>query len=283
MPAFQIRHATTYTYSSPVTLSPHQLYLRPRGDHALKVNAASLSLSPPAEVVWRDDMYGNSVAIARFAGEATRLDIVSDLSVETFPRSEQQRRTLIAEGAMDYAPLERRVLAPFIDQPSEITEPVAGWLRRGSNVSKGQYERLLECAARIRYEFDYRLRFEPGLQTPQETLRLHSGTCRDFAELLIAAARAMGCAARFVTGYVFTPNAAPGAGSPHAWAEVYLPALGWIEVDATNGLVDHGDLVPVASAASGAELTPISGAFTGTGATSALFVGVDVVKLPQVC
>jgi transglutaminase-like putative cysteine protease len=73
--------------------------------------------------------------------------------------------------------------------------------------------------------------------------------------------------------YVFTPNAAPGASSPHAWAEVYIPAVGWIELDATNGLVDDGDLIPIASAATGAELTPISGAFTGYGATSSLSVG----------
>ena len=96
--------------------------------------------------------------------------------------------------------------------------------------------------------------------------------------VMIAAARSLGCAARFVTGYVFTPNAAPGSSSPHAWAEIYLPALGWVELDATNGLVDDGDLIPVASAATGAELTPISGAFTGYGATSAMTVAVDVIK-----
>ena len=91
MPAFQLRHATTYAFSSPVTLQPHQLYVRPRGDHKMKVLASTLTLSPPAEVVWRSDLYGNSVAIAHFAGETTRLDIISELSVETFPRSESQR------------------------------------------------------------------------------------------------------------------------------------------------------------------------------------------------
>ncbi len=280
MPAFQLRHATTYAFSSPVTLQPHQLYVRPRGDHKMKVLASTLTLSPPAEVVWRSDLYGNSVAIAHFAGETTRLDIISELSVETFPRSESQRRLLLETGTTEYSPIERRLLAPYINQPWETGHAAAEWIRSGATkVKKRQYERLLECAARIRYEFDYRIRYEPGLQTPAETLRLHSGTCRDFAELMIAAARSLDCAARFVTGYVFTPNAAPGASSPHAWAEVYIPAVGWIELDATNGLVDDGDLIPIASAATGAELTPISGAFTGYGATSSLSVGVDVRKL----
>ena len=280
MPAFQLRHATTYAFSSPVTLQPHQLYVRPRGDHKMKVQASTLTLSPPAEVVWRSDLYGNSVAISHLAVETTRLDIITELSVETFPRSESQRRLLLETGTTEYSPIERRLLAPYINQPWETGHAAAEWIRSGATkVKKRQYERLLECAARIRYEFDYRIRYEPGLQTPAETLRLHSGTCRDFAELMIAAARSLDCAARFVTGYVFTPNAAPGASSPHAWAEVYIPAVGWIELDATNGLVDDGDLIPIASAATGAELTPISGAFTGYGATSSLSVGVDVRKL----
>jgi transglutaminase-like putative cysteine protease len=231
MPAFRIRHATIYAYSSPVSLSPHELYLRPRGDHRLKVQGAALTLSPPAEVVWRNDLYGNSVAIARFAGETTQLDIVSELEVETFPRSEQQRRMLLEAGTTVYSDLERRMLAPFMDQPEDMAEAASAWVKSGTQVRKGQYERLLECAARIRYEFDYRIRYEPGLQSPAETLRLHSGTCRDFAELMIAAARSLGCAARFVTGYVFTPNAMLGAASPHAWAEVcqHSAGLSWTQ------------------------------------------------------
>lgn len=279
MPAFQIRHETVYDYSAPVGLAPHQLYLRPRGDHRLKLSASSLTLSPPAEVVWRNDMYGNSVASARFSGETSRLQVFSELEVETFPRSEQQRRLLLEMGVAHYSPLEGQILSPFIEMPPVTFDAVSAWMRAGPQAPKGTYDRLLECAARIRHEFDYRMRFEPGLQSPAETLSLYSGTCRDFAELMIAAARSIGCAARFVTGYVFTPNAAPGSSSPHAWAEVYLPALGWIELDVTNGLVDDGDLISVASAASGTELTPISGAYSGFGATSTMKVAVDVVKL----
>ena len=79
---------------------------------------------------------------------------------------------------------------------------------------------------------------------------------------MMAAARSLDCAARFVTGYVFTPNAAPGSSSPHAWAEIYLPALGWVELDATNGLVDDGDLIPSRlRSQTERELTPISGAY----------------------
>lgn len=279
MPAFNIRHASTYAYSAPVTLLPHNLYLRPRADHHLKLNNSTLTMSPPAEIVWRNDAYGNSLAVAYFNGAATQLDIVSELSVETFPRSEQQRRLLLETGSSEYSSTEARVLDPYIDQDSATYDSVTRWVEAASTgVQKSRYERLLECAARIRYEFDYRVRYEPGLQTPIETLQLYSGTCRDFAELMIAAARSLGCAARFVTGYVFTPNAAPGSSSPHAWAETYVPGVGWIELDATNGLIDDGDLIPVAVAANGVELTPILGAYEGA-ATSTMTVAVDVVKV----
>jgi transglutaminase-like putative cysteine protease len=283
MPAFRLRHASTYTYASPVQLAPHSLYLRPRSDHRLKLNSATLTLSPLAEVVWRNDLYGNSVAIAAFQGATQMLEIISELEVETFPRSEEQRRMLLSIGRADYSRTEARVLDPFMNVDNETAEFVTQWVSRASTgVEKTQYERLLECAARIRYEFDYRPRYEPGLQSPRETLGLFSGTCRDFAELMIAAARTLGCAARFVTGYVFTPNAAPGSSSPHAWAEVYLPAIGWTEIDATNGLVDDGDLIPVASAVSGHNLSPITGAYTGA-ADASMTVAVDVVRLQGPC
>ncbi|MBI1361813.1 MAG: hypothetical protein GC155_16175 [Alphaproteobacteria bacterium] len=279
MSLFQIRHATTYTFSAPASLGPHTLYLRPRADHRMKLNASRLSLSPPADVVWRNDLYGNSVAIARFEGQTQKLEIISELDVETFPRSESQRRRLLEIGEMFYSPHELHVLFPFTDIDPETRAAVLGWIGRSDGpADKSPYERLLECAARIRHEFDYRPRYEPGVQTPQETLRLHSGTCRDFAELMIACARSLGFAGRFVTGYVFTPNAAPGSSSPHAWAETYIPAVGWIELDATNGLVDDGDLIPIASASQGTDLTPISGTFEGMGVASSMHIEVDVWK-----
>lgn len=274
MPRFAVRHATTYAFSGLVRLGRHQLYLRPRGDHALRVDSAVLTLSPPGEVIWRNDPYGNSVALVEFAQQVDRLEIVSELFVETFPRSEGQRRVLLAQAA-GYTEVERRALHPFMGLNDTDAAAIKPWLSKTAQKNKPAYDKVLECAARIRAEFDYRLRYEPGVQTASQTLSSYSGTCRDFAEFMIAAARSLGFAARFVTGYVHVPNAAPGSCSPHAWAECYLPGTGWIEIDATNGLVEHGDLIPIAVAATGIELPPVSGEFNGS-ATSSLFVSVDV-------
>jgi transglutaminase-like putative cysteine protease len=278
MPRFSIRHTTTYAFSSEVSLGPHVLYLRPRADHALRLESATLAVSPAATVVWRNDAYGNSVAVATFAEMTRRLEITSELIVEKFPRSEGQRQYLLALPQASYTDAERRALQPFLGVEPADRRSIDGWMKKTATKSKPTYAKVLECAARIHSEFDYRPRFEPGVQSARETLAEFSGTCRDFAELMIAAARGMGCAARFVTGYVFVPNAAGAPCSPHAWAECYLPGAGWIEIDATNGLVEPGDLIPVAVAATGAELTPVAGTFTGIGGAD-LFVGVDVIKL----
>ena len=279
MPAFAVRHASVYTYSAPVRLGVHRLYLRPRADHKLKLNVASLSLSPMADVVWRNDPYGNSLAVARFNEATDRLEIVSELEVETFPRSEAQRRLLLSEDAEPPSEADRSALAPYLAISETDRAAVSSWIAEASaDRTKSVYERLLECAARIRFGFDYRLRFEPGLQSAQDTLMCRSGTCRDFAVLMMAAARALGSPARFVTGYVHSPSAAPGSLSPHAWAETYLPGAGWIELDATNGLIDDGELIPVATALSGAELTPVLGSYSGE-AEAQLYVNVAVVRL----
>lgn len=280
MAAFSVRHHTTYVFSDLVQLGAHRLFLRPRADHSLRLDAASLTITPEAELTWRSDAYGNSMTLATFRAETNRLDIVSDLKLETFPRSESQRRQLQIQADANFSLAEQRALSPYLVQQAEDEASVATWLAKTiSRSNKATYEKLLECAARIRHEFDYRPRFEPGVQSANETLAMHSGTCRDFAELMAACARAMGSPARFVSGYVHVPNAAPGSASPHAWTECYLPGLGWIEIDATNGLIDHGDLIPVAVACSGAELTPVAGTFAGpSGVTSELWVGVEVAK-----
>ena len=95
----------------------------------------------------------------------------------------------------------------------------------------------------------YSMRFELGTQPPAVTLETGTGTCRDYALLMMEGARALGLAARFVTGYLYDPaldgdDASPAY--PHAWAEVYLPGAGWVEFDPTNGIVGTERLVRVA-------------------------------------
>jgi transglutaminase-like putative cysteine protease len=130
----------------------------------------------------------------------------------------------------------------------------------------------------IRDGFVYQQRHVGPPQEPAETVRIGSGTCRDFAWLMVEALRRLGFAARFVTGYLFSPADLQmrGAGATHAWCEVFLPDLGWIEFDPTNGLAESSDLIPIAMARTPDEAAPISGSVIGGGPFSNLEVYVDV-------
>ena len=142
---------------------------------------------------------------------------------------------------------------------------------------------LLRLNSHIHGNFTYWARYEPGTQPPEFTVRQGSGTCRDFAWLMVEALRRLGYAARFVTGYLYSPHAHTGghdpmrgAGATHAWCEVFLPALGWREFDPTNAICESPDLIPVAVARTPAEAAPIMGAILGDGGQASLSVHVDV-------
>ena len=97
----------------------------------------------------------------------------------------------------------------------------------------------------IREQLAYRTRYEEGTQHPLDTLQAKSGTCRDYALLMIEALRRLGIAARFVSGYLFDgDDAHAGGGATHAWVQVYIPDAGWIEFDPTNGIEGTRDLDP---------------------------------------
>jgi transglutaminase-like putative cysteine protease len=141
-------------------------------------------------------------------------------------------------------------------------------------------ELLAAMNAAVKRDFAYAARDSEGTQSPLETLERRAGSCRDFALLLIEAVRCLGFGARFVTGYLYDPildggngDSIQGAGATHAWAEIYLPAAGWVEYDPTNGLIAGENLIRVAVTRDPAQAVPVEGSFIGE---AAAFVGMDV-------
>ena len=277
-----IRHETLYTYERPVTFAAHRLLLRPRDSHAIRVVDAVLTVSPGGETRWQYDALGNSVCMFTPRGASAALSIASDLVIERFPAqlsdpevADPQTMTPIV-----YAGADRATLAPFIEPATEDEDGVLlKWLREQvESPHEPALEFLLRLNRTIHDSFDYQGRDLGAAQDPAHTVRLGGGTCRDFAWLMVEALRRLGYAARFVTGYLYSPREAAmrGAGATHAWCEVFLPELGWTEFDPTNALAESPDLIPVAVARTPAEGTPISGAIYGDGGQTNLAVHVDV-------
>jgi transglutaminase-like putative cysteine protease len=171
------------------------------------------------------------------------------------------------------------VLAPYIAPATAGADDLMAWLRRQIGpVGEPAMDFLLRLTWVIRQGFVYQARDAEGVQAPEETLRLGSGSCRDLAWLMVEALRHLGYAARFVTGYLYSPghSGVRGAGATHAWVQVFLPDLGWLEFDPTNGVAESSDLIPVAVARTPAEAAPISGIVRGAPGSSRLTVAVDV-------
>jgi transglutaminase-like putative cysteine protease len=181
-----------------------------------------------------------------------------------------------------YTPEDRVVLAPYMDvamrkSGDTLDQWLANMWRLDEQVQT--YALLQRMSAQIRNGLSYRRREEPGVQTAAETLSFGTGSCRDFANLFVEAARRLGLAARFVSGYHHAPPSAVDFGATHAWAEVYLPGAGWKGFDPTLDEIAGTNHIAVAVARLPESVPPIAGSFFGIAAAS-LDVGVWVNELP---
>ncbi len=269
---FDITHTTHYRYAQPVQLGEHQLLFRPRGSHDLRVLASDLQVFPPAQDIRLIlDVYSNSVAIVQPQSEANELRFVATFTVEhTGTRALDLPLDARAKThPFHYTEEERIALYPYL-QPF-YTDPggrLAQWASQftAGPGQKGSRDLLVEMNSFIRGSMAYEVREQEGVQTPFETLDRQCGTCRDFATLMIEAARSLGYAARFVSGYVHTPwldNDDPSAGATHAWLQAYLPGAGWIPFDPTNNLVGGSSLIRVGVGRHASSAMPVSGSWVG--------------------
>ena len=280
MQRYKILHRTYYNFSAEVELGPHRLLLRPRESHELRVESSLLQITPQATLRWYRDVEDNSVAIASFGTLAKQLAIISEVIIQQY--NENPLNFLTADYAtnfpFEYRNEEKPLLQPYI-QPEGGNLPVE-WLSNiwRPNQPVQTYALLQRINSHIHNSLTYRLREEPGVQPPEVTLQIGTGSCRDFATLFIAAARALGLAARFVSGYLHAQPSEFNFGSTHAWAEVYLPGAGWKGFDPTTGAIAGSDHIAVAVAISPEKVPPVSGSFIGPPGTS-LDVGVWVTKL----
>lgn len=283
MARITIVHTTRYRYRNPVGLGRHRMMLRPDDSHDLRLHDATLMIDPPAASVrWSHDVFNNSICLVEWP-ESLRtehLTVVSTLDLTHYPDGPELPRFRLDPAAetLPFAYSEREApdLASLVrPQSPDPDGRVAAWARYFGPKGAGTLQMLADMTHAIKADFRYQERHEEGTQTAAETLALSSGTCRDFAVLMMEAIRHLGIAARFVTGYLYddTAETMQGGGSTHAWCSVYLPGAGWVEYDPTNGLVAGTNLVRVGVTRTAEQASPISGGYLGD-ASDAL--GLDV-------
>jgi transglutaminase-like putative cysteine protease len=271
----RVSHRTEYRYRHPVVLGEHRLMCRPRDSHDLRLLDTGLIISPqPSELRWMHDVFGNSIAIAAFSEPAEDLVFESTFRAEHFPLSE---RTLIVDDyaaalPLSYSASETVDLAS--SQARHYPDPehkLDAWVKALLDGTPGlaTLDVLMAMIRAIKSDFAYQRREEVGVQSPVETLALGSGSCRDFAVFMMDAVRCCGIAAQFVSGYLYDEalidagGGLVGGGATHAWIQVYLPGVGWVEFDPTNALVGGRNLIRIAVAREAAQAAPLVGSFTG--------------------
>jgi transglutaminase-like putative cysteine protease len=284
MRRFNINHQTNYDFSGFVELQPHTLRLRPREGHELRLESSLLTISPVPLLRWHRDVEGNSCAIAVFSEMANRLSIKSEVVIQQY--DEAPMDFLIDKYAINY-PFQYQYedqisLSPYMNRmPRNEDNALGDWLQNLQFWNEGiQTTALLtRLNFSIHQGFRYERREEEGVQTAKQTLLLGSGSCRDFANLFIQAARKLGMAARFVSGYLNSDGNTIHSGATHAWAEVFLPGAGWKGFDPTAGLIVGPDHIAVAVAREPYLVPPVSGSFIGPlGATMSVAVEVSELR-----
>ena len=262
----EISHLTRYEYDREVQLLPHLLYMRPRENPLLQVNRFAFSFEPNAKVAWMRDDFDNLPASAQFSANAATLIIRSECTVTTTdtPPFDFLVRDYAMTFPFAYEPLHRFNLSIYLTPPEiAAQDALKRWLQGCfTERPKETVAWLFRLNQIISRNLTYRRRDEPGIQTALSTITLGTGSCRDFAVVLVECARTLGMAARFVSGYMFDPAVdGSAAGSMHAWAELFLPGAGWIGLDPTHGIFCQNAYVPVAHAVVAESVNPIQGAF----------------------
>lgn len=271
MSSLQIRHTTTYRFHRRVTFGPHRLMLRPRESRDLRVMSNTVRLTPQATVSWAHDVSGNAVATATFhvGGTLLVVESVTDLQLDAvawpvfdiagsavsfpFRYSDDEWTDLGALGTPQYP-----------DPTGRLRAWAQGFVRSSPTDTLSL---LQDLSAGVSQAINYQSRDEEGTQTPIQTLQRGWGSCRDFAVLFVEATRSLGFGARIVSGYLHNPDqtlqGVAGAGSTHAWGEVFVPGAGWIPFDPTNRSMGGSNLIPVAVVRDIRQAIPVAGTFIG--------------------
>lgn len=288
---YRITHTTTYQYSQPASLSQNELFLTPRSTSRQQALQSQLQFDPQPQYLHRRiDYFGNIAHVFMVQQPHSRLSLTATSVVRTARAADPQpeatasweevgQRLRTHAAADDLDAYQFVFASPLIALTAEIREYGQRSFPPGTPVLAGG----IDLIQRIFTEFAYD-KTASTVDTPlTEVLANRRGVCQDFAHLAIACLRSLGLAARYVSGYLETlpPPGKPklvGADASHAWISLYVPDLGWVDLDPTNNLLPGESHITLAWGRDYSDVAPVKGVVMG-GGSHALDVQVEVKKI----
>ncbi|MDO9198683.1 DUF2126 domain-containing protein [Rhodoferax sp.] len=267
-----LNHVTHYKYDRLVNLGPQVIRLRPAPHCRSKIVSYSLKVEPSDHYInWQQDPFANYQGRLVFEKKTREFKVTVDLVVEMAVYNPFD--FFLEPGAekfpFKYEALLAQELAPYL-AADHLTKRLKACLARIDRRKRRTIDFLVDLNQMVHKDISYLIRMEPGVQSPDETLKLASGSCRDSAWLMVQLLRHCGLAARFVSGYLIQlkPDVKSLDGPSgtevdftdlHAWCEVYLPGAGWVGLDATSGLLAGEGHIPLACTPQPSGAAPIEG------------------------
>ena len=267
-----LHHITHYQYDRPIQLGPQVIRLRPAPHSRSRILSYSLTVEPGEHFInWQQDPFANYQARLVFPKKTTHFKVTVDVVTEmaVFNPFDFFLEPSAEEVPFNYNAVVKEELQSYLDKDSK-TPLFKKYLSTLDRQRQRTIDFLVNINQRLHQDIRYTIRMEPGVQSPEETLALKSGSCRDSAWLLVQLFRHMNIAARFVSGYLIqlAPDVKSLDGPSgtevdftdlHAWCEVYLPGAGWIGLDPTSGLLAGEGHIPLACTPQPSAAAPIEG------------------------
>ncbi len=289
MPLYTIKHVTRYIYEETVPVCHNMAHLLPRASPRHQWRFADLAIDPtPAVRTDREDFFGNRQTFFAIQEPHRQLEVTARGEVDVEPRGSLPASTVAWEDVRNlWLGREREFLAEMqFTLPSPYvqgTDEVAAYGRESFSPRRPLVEAVLELTARIHRDFAYDTHSTTVSTTLPEVMQARSGVCQDFAHLQIGCLRAMGLAARYVSGYLLTTPLPGmprliGADASHAWASVWIPGEGWLDVDPTNNLVPSEKHITIGFGRDFGDVSPLRGVVLGGGRHN-IEVSVDVAPV----
>ncbi|MBA4853224.1 transglutaminase family protein [Emticicia sp. BO119] len=275
-----VEHTLHYKYSQPVFLTPHYIYLSPKASPHQEVNDFELEINPAANILYKNiDVEGNAQYVAYINSSCEELTFKATFEIESLPTKPYHfiYFPFSAEKLpFNYPEKEALLLHPYLNL-SGVTTLIHQFARQiAAEANWKTTDFLARISKYIKESFVYEKRLEGPANAAEKTLLNRKGTCRDYAVLMIASCKALGIAARFVSGYCY--GSLLQQHELHAWVEVYLPGAGWRGFDPTEGKIIDDHYITLASSAQPELINPITGGFRGS-AKSQLDAYVNIKRL----